>query len=348
MNLAHTSDTLDSLRDAIMIRAGIMAPSAHSVHPLALRHIDTNENLLKALAAYCGELMPRATSTAVGALSSGMGTSDFKAVLADTLRRVSVHRFRKNANHRRLCLPVEVPNYQNIEFPGLDIDFSLDETDEGGALSGYASMTFVPGISARVKTYGKNVFISRTLIINDDIELVSKCFENIGGAAARREANLIYSMIESNPTLGDGQPMFHPDHGNVEAAILSSDALGAAMAKLRLMKIATGAMADVDAAFLVVAPDIELVARRLLHESGIDPQAIIVIATSELPLGRWYLMASPERAPTVGLISLKGSNVGFFVGEPRAKKNVDGIVLGARFDVGVVALSRVGILKGGL
>ncbi|MEW6294366.1 MAG: hypothetical protein AB1544_13845 [Pseudomonadota bacterium] len=340
----NPKDHQAALRDALLIRAGALSPNSHSCHPLASGFAKCEENLLRALAeSYCPPAgAGRSTPSAV--LASGLTNSDFKSSLAAVFKVVTGRTFEVHAGHLKIAKTIELPNFKVHEVSSIDVDFALEEIGEGGEITALSTTEESVGLPAQIRSFGRTVLLSRELFVNDNINLMAELFRQAGAAAARLEAAMVYSLIESNPTLGDGGPMFHGDHGNVQASALDESSLGAAMGKLRLMKTPSGDPANLAAAVLVVAPDLELAAQKMVHQCNL---AMAVVGGAWLPLGRWYLAADPELSPCVGLLHLPGSENGVLVGPSRKKFQQDGVPLFVRLDSGVTALGRVGIVRGG-
>lgn len=341
----NPKDHQEAIIDAIKLRAGIVK-NPLALHPTAQSLIDDGARLLPALvnifgahAVRPGGMNPHA------AFAAGLSSPDFSGALSDGMRSVAVNKASEHAKHRAFCDIRELRDFKDHTFPSVDTDIGLAEGNELGEFGNAVEVSVADGLTARVKNYGRNIVISRRVLVNDDVEVIAGLFANAGAATGRLEAGLVYSLIESNPTLSDSESMFHTNHGNIQSAILSSISLSAAMGQLRIMLTPAGQMADLEASVLVVAPDLELTAMKLVHEAAAP---IKVIASPWLPTGRWYLMASPAQSPVVALLYLKGSRGGVTVGPRKTKLQVDGVTLGIRFDVGVVPVGRVGIVKGGL
>lgn len=344
----EVKDRQEGLIDAILVRAGARKLNSPGLHPQASRILDDGENLLKGLALSYG--LQGGVKGGLGmthpssVLAMGLSSSDFRSALSKALKIVTNNRLTEHAGHRQICRTIELQDFKSREFPNVDTDLSLVEADNFELYPFDIAVSSSNGLSARIRTFGRNVRISRMTIINDDVALVSGVFANAGASASRLEADLVYSLIESNPTLGDSMPMFHADHGNIEASALDETSLGSAMGKLRNMQTPAGALANLPAAFLVVAPGLELAAKKLVHQCDL---AISVIASAWLPAGRWYLTADPALAPCVGLLHLRNTGGNVLVGPRQEDIADDGVGIGIRHDCGVVALGRVGIVKGG-
>jgi hypothetical protein len=262
--------------------------------------------------------------------------------LADAVRTVTQARMAAHMRHEIFCKLMPVVDYKPQQFPmlavGADLEF-LGESSEAPE----AMVSDEAGALAGLGRYGRNVLISRNVLLNDDIGLIMATFENFGTAAARVEAKLAYALLESNPVLSDSESMFDAGHGNVLASALAESTLGEAMGMLRAMPDPFGEVLDHDPAVLVVEGALELSARRLVREAGLELE---VVATSRLGSGRWYLLPSPDLAPVVGLLRLAGSKSPVSIDAARDDLGRDGSLIAVRANAAVVPLGRTAI-KGG-
>ncbi|MDP2111386.1 MAG: hypothetical protein Q8N48_00180 [Thiobacillus sp.] len=338
------TDFIQAHRDAVLIRAGALNPNAPICHPQAAAVAVSAEPLLPALAKFCSDLADsrRGASAAVRAKGSGFSTPDFGNALADAVRVVTQARMAAHMRHEIFCKPMPVVDYKPQRFPmlaiGADLEF-LGESSEAPE----AMVSDEAGALAGLGRYGRNVLISRPVLINDDIGLIMATFENFGTAAARVEAKLAYALIESNVVLSDGEAMFDPLQGNVLASALAESTLGTAMGMLRAMPDPFGETLDHDPAVLVVEGALELLARRLVREAGLELE---VVASSRLPSGRWYLLPNPEVAPVIGVLRMAGSKSPVSIDAGRDDLGRDGTLIAVRANAAVVPLNRIAI-KGG-
>lgn len=343
--MKNHQDLLEAIRDAAALRAGLI--TAKAAHPDAGLLASGDSNLLQQLAIACVPAEVRSAVNPAGVFGRGIGTSDFQNTLSSLLRSATVGRLNSQARHRAFCDMRPLKSFMPHDFPRVDTDMALLELAEDAE----ATMVAVgdgAGLTARIRTFARNVAISRGAIVNDDVGFLVSIAANAGGNAARLEAGLCYSLLEANPTLGDGESLFHIDHGNLIAAALDETNLFAAMAALRDQITPAGITADLGAKFLVCASGLEGLARKLLHVAGLNE--ITVIAAAGLPAGRWFVFADPLESPVIALLHLEGADGGLLVGPVKRKNDVspDGVLLGIRHDVGVVAVGRVGCVRGGV
>ena len=275
-------------------------------------------------------------------MARGMASTDFATILAAASTTLANRRFTAQAEHRAFCAKIECRDFKPTHIASTEIDGELNAVGEGGEIT-QGAVVIGNGVIAQLRTYSRILRASRTLVINDQVGMLSEAVAQLGTAGARTEAREVYAALESNPALDDGELVFHLDHGNIVAAALDATSLGQGMAALRTMTLVGGNKADLSAAHLVVAADLELAARKLIHEAGLQ---ITVTATSHLPTGRWYLLPSPEAAPTVGVLKLKGSTQPILVEPWRDEFAFDGASMRARCDTGAALVART-MVRGG-
>lgn len=338
-------DLIEAIRDAAALRAGIISPKL--AHPDAHLLASGDSNLLQQMAIACVPPEMRNKGNPAGVFGLGLSTPALKNTLASLLRSATVGKLTGHARHRAFCDMRTLKSFKPHDFPRADLDLELVAANEAGELP--EMLIFDSGtLTANISTWGRNISITRQVILNDDVKLLAGIVGNAGANAARLEAGIVYGLLESNPTLADGESLFHVDHGNLVASALDSSGLAAGLAALKTQPTPAGIAADLDAAYLVVAAELELAARTLLHAAGMD--SITVIAAAALPSGRWYLFADPAQAPVIALLHLESGSDGVSIGPTGNRDGVsrDGVQMGIRFDAGVVTVGRVGAVRGGV
>jgi ATP-dependent Clp endopeptidase proteolytic subunit ClpP len=179
--------------------------------------------------------------------------------------------------------------------------------------------------SYRVYKYGKIIELSWEMIVNDDLRAFTRIPQLLGNAARRKESDLVYSLITSNPTMNDGKALFHADHKNLvasaEGAVVSSSTLEAGRLAMRKQKGLNGAHIDLRPRFLLVPVAQETTAEVILRSRGsldseknagvINPwyNSLTPIADPRLDDNSavsWYLIADPRQADTIEAAYLDG------------------------------------------
>lgn len=321
---------------ALLIRAGVVTATDPSIHPEAPALAASSTKLLPEMGKLAAEKHPGR------AYASGFGLPDFGNALADVLREATFRQMANSMAHELLCKRLPVQNFLPTRFVRAEIDTGLALADEAGEfLEG--GLADLGGLEARIRTYGRNILVSRQLLLSDDIGLIANAFANFGVSGARLEAKLVYGLLESNPALGDGELLFDAAHGNVVAAALDEPALGEAFGRLRSMLDPFGEKLNLDAAVLAVSANLEVAARRIAKEAGL---VLDIVASPWLANGRWYLLPSPEVAPVIGLLRLWNTKFPVLVEPMRDTLTRDGSLFAVRADMGVVALGRTAVRGG--
>jgi ATP-dependent protease ClpP protease subunit len=124
-----------------------------------------------------------------------------------------------------------------------------------------------------LQTKGRMVNLSREMIINDDMDALSRLPMMMGAQASLAEIRMIFGLLASNPTMGEtGKTLFHADHKNIAtAAALSVDSLGALRALLRKQKSKaakgeTGYSLNTPLDFLIVPAALETEAQKIISQ----------------------------------------------------------------------------------
>ncbi|MBI4997280.1 MAG: hypothetical protein HZC22_10370 [Rhodocyclales bacterium] len=307
---------------------------------------------LSTFAEYCGQkaLAERNDRTArprQAVLGAGIATGDFQNTLSAGAKKYAVTRYQHFAEHLSITADQPVKIIGNVEFPNGDIDIELAESGEGAEVKAVRAGD-VAGQTASLKFYQRSLTVSRPVVINDDVGMLKHFFGALGSGASKKEGQLVAAVLEENPTLGDGAPMYGTDNSVAEA--LSASSLDSAARQLRLQVTAAGNLANLKLARLVVAAGLEVAARKILRDSGLENE-VKVVCLPWLPAGRWFGLADPAVSPTIGRLVLAGGggSAPIDIGPVSNKTTTafDGLVLKGTAILGAVALGRVGIVKGG-
>lgn len=236
--------------------------------------------------------------------------------------------------------------------------YRLSEADELVKMteSGEFEHAEVTEASAKtaVATYGRSFSITRKAIINDDLGALSR-IPALYGVAARRGINkLVYEILTSNPTI-EGADLFHNNHKNLTTGAINVANLGKAKALMARQKNIGGKEAlNIQPAFLIVPPELEVTAAQLIS-SVVDPtkanatpnpfaNKLTVVADPELAdADAWYLAAAPGLLPSIEVTYLNGKE------QPTMESAVQFDTLGIKWriyhDVGVNLIDFRGLLK---
>jgi hypothetical protein len=346
----HPRDLEAAFCDVMLARLG-RAPAV--MHPAAGPILDGSPSL-KHMTMRLGELSAIRSGkphqlTADPRKNEFMGftSGELQGVLTNTLRRLVTLAYDAHSEQDRITKSIPVPNFLEVDFPTVDASQELPPVGEHGELT-QRYVKAVGGLSARLVSYASNYWFSRNDLVNDDIFLFDSVARQSGGAVGSLHGTLLTSLLESNSELGDGELMFHTDHGNIEATALSAESFGSATGKLRVQPTPAGNIANLKVRFLVVAADLEVAAWKILTDAGLLHQVEVVV----LPwaaAGRWYVLADPMVAPVVGRLFLEGAEKKrpLFVGLSKANTRTDSLPMTVTADLAFVPLGRIGIIQGG-
>ena len=206
-----------------------------------------------------------------------------------------------------------------------------------------------------VKTYGRIIAFTRKLMVNDDLDGLSRFPRAFGASAARKRGELAWSLITTPVTMGDGVALFHASHGNLGSDAFGETGLSNALLAMRKQKGINGKRIQVTPRFLVVPAALEVAAKKQLSaiqatttgDTNVFASAYSLIVESLLDddsAVAWYLFANPVEHDIFEWASLDG------VGEEPVFESefgfdVDGVKFKARIDFGIHVLDWVGAYK---
>jgi len=196
--------------------------------------------------------------------------------------------------------------------------------------------------SYKLQTYGRIIGFTRQLLINDSLGALTEPARKFGRAAANLEADVLAALVTGNPKMSDGKTLFHADHGNIlTGAALSVEAVSAGRTAIRKQKDEKGKPAGLRAKYLVVPPDLEMEAEKILAQiaaaktDDVNPNAgrlELVVEDRFSDPKAWYLAVDPG--------SVEALEYAYLTGEPgpqmseRVGFDVDGVEYKCRLDFG--------------
>jgi hypothetical protein len=207
--------------------------------------------------------------------------------------------------------------------------------------------------SYRVATFGKVFAITRQALVNDDLGAFDAIGSILGAASAEFEAEFLVKLLESNPSLSDGNAVFHATHGNLlTAAALSVDSLSAARLALRMQKGLAGEPIAVAPKYLVVPAALETKAEQVLASLAaatvdeVNPfsQRLSLIVEPRLSDAKaWFIATDPAAVASIEYSYLEGASGPQI--DTRHGFDVDGLETRVRLDFGAGFLDHRGIVK---
>lgn len=280
--------------------------------------------------------------------SGGNSTFSMAPLLADAVGQVIAISYTESSDHRKICKNLLAGNYGEFDYPSADIALKDLDKPLPGETGEYKNIYIdsVGGATAAVVRRGWFLKLSRRLLVDDRLGAVSAAILGVAGLISRLEARNIYGLLGENPVLPSGRTMFNETDDNlISGAQLDATNLGVAVGKLRSQKTLSGNNLDVPARYLIVSAYQEVAARALIRSVTVDGSSpMSVIATSEIPNGTWYVLASPDVAPVLGFVTLDVNGKSYRA-DVRNPFHQDASEVRVVSEHAVTALSRVGAVK---
>lgn len=229
---------------------------------------------------------------------------------------------------------------------------ALEEVKEGGEFK-YGKVTDEKE-SYSLATYGKILPFTRQMIINDDMDALTRVPMMFGRSAADLESDIVWAIVTANAALQDGTVLFHADHSNLAGSggAISVTTVGAGRAAMRVQTGMEGRLINVMPRFLIGGADAETVIDQFLTSITPNTQAnaqpsvmrsLTPIIEPRLTGNAWYLAADFNQVDTIEYSYLQG-NQGVYL-ETKQGFDIDGIAIKARHDFAAKAIDYRGLYK---
>ncbi|RZV53231.1 MAG: hypothetical protein EX270_08950, partial [Pseudomonadales bacterium] len=308
----------------------------------------------------------------------GHGSSVFTSLVENIAEKQMLTGYSEAAETwRQFCRIGSVSSFRQESRTDLSTFSALDEVPENGEYTHGTMSDRAEYITA--KKYGKLFSITREMLVNDDVSGMSRAVTEIGRAAERKIGDLVYAILNNGTS--STAPYAMSDSAALFAARAStsgsnSRTSGAApsVSELNAMKILMSGMKDFSGggvgsghriSYLVVPVALETTALVLQNATndptsnaatsgdantgGMKPnpfagtfQTIADQRLDDTSTAVYYGLADPTRADTIEVAFLNGNQTPQL--ESENGFTVDGITYKVRQEVGVKALSWVGMV----
>lgn len=330
------AEILAAAPDFFALQMGAAPTSA--THPLA-------ESLsARKIAHAIGAKLRKPTDTEgdMAVMARGLRSADFARLLANGARNVTVAAFDAAAQeHLQFTAVTPVEGFKAETLPAIDGDLDMQPMSEFAEIAQGAAFVAAGGAAVQLTTFGRIVWASRHLVVNDQLGALKTVFAAVGAHAAQKEAAIVAATLGGNPTMDDGAAMF--GDANTTKTALDGAALGVAMGLLRNQTSAAGNALNLRAAHLVVSPELEYAARKAVLDAGLG---LKVAALAGLPAARWFVLPDPAFHPVVCVLRLEGTPTPLRL-EHKVSFDTDGAGIRVTADMGAAFLRRTGIVRGG-
>ena len=212
----------------------------------------------------------------------------------------------------------------------------------------------------QLSTYGKGLTISRQALINDDLSALDRMPAKLGAGCALLESNLVWEQLTSGASGAtvtlDNKALFHADHNNTGAGVIGITGIDAGVTKLRKQTDPAGNSLNIQAAYLIVPPELRTAALQFLYPTGYAPstlagvnpfaggmELIVEARLSADSTAMYYLAANPNRIDML--------QFGYLAGEggptitTTEKRNPDGVEMLVRHDFYVALADHRGFYR---
>ena len=293
-------------------------------------------------------------------------TSDFPIVLGSqintTLRRAYMAAPR---TYRRIATRQTATDFRPIIRAQIGDNPRLLKVNEHGE---FARGTIGEGKEQyQLETFGRVIGVTRRVLVNDQLDALTRVPRAWGVAAAALEDEIVWSLVTANANMEDGNALFSSAHGNLagSGAVISVATVGAgrhAMRQQRTLepggkKGEVGYRLSVEANLLVVPSALETAALQFLSSELVPASAtdvnpfrrslepLVVPLLDDDSAKAWYLFAEPAKSgiDTIEYAYLDGQD-GVYT-DTRIGFDVDGVEWKARLDFGAGVIDHRGMYK---
>ncbi|WP_304306249.1 ClpP-like prohead protease/major capsid protein fusion protein [Pseudacidovorax intermedius] len=215
------------------------------------------------------------------------------------------------------------------------------------------------GETVMLATYGELFSITRQAIINDDLDAFTRIPRLMGRAAIRTVGDMVYAVLTSNPTMSDGVPLFHANHGNLlTSAGINTASVDAMQTAMGLQKQGQ-AILNIGMRYLIVPRALRgtaSVVRDSEYEVGSAAKTntipnmvrdtFEIVSDARLDAASstaWYGAADPNTHDTIEVNYLDGNQQPYL--EQQQGWRVDGTEFKVRIDAGVAPLDSKTLAK---
>ena len=292
---------------------------------------------------------------------SALTTTDFPAILANvankTLREGYLAAPRTFTQFCRQVSAVDFKPVNRVQMSDLQALQPLNETGE------YHRAPLSDSVQTyALATFGEVVAIDRKVIINDDLQAMTRIPFQLGVAAARLESDTVWAVITGNQVMiEDGNVLFFAAHNNLftgAGSALSLTSLATSRSKFRLQRGPKGTYLNLEPTFLIVPTSLETAAMQLIAPinlvattsvGNVIPEWVRTLNPVVEPRldpassTAWYLAAKPTMIDTIEFCYLEGQD-GVYI-ETRQGFDVDGFEIKARLDFASAAIDFRGLQK---
>ncbi len=209
--------------------------------------------------------------------------------------------------------------------------------------------------SIRVKSFGEGIQYTRQAFINDDLGALERIPGKFRRDWDRTRGNLVWGLITDNVKMADEKELFHADHKNLltgTGSQLNEKGLNDAKTMFQRQKDLEGVEIHVDPVFLIVPPELEVAARKLMTATTPASTKDVNVFANQFDIiveGRitnkteWYLSADPFAIDSLYYANLEGEQD--LRVNTEHEFDTDTMKFAVRGEFGTAAIDYRGLLK---
>ena len=131
--------------------------------------------------------------------------------------------------------------------------------------------------SYALSTWGGIVPITRKVVLNDDLQSLTRIPAGLGIAAATLESDTVWAVITANANMADGLPLFHASHKNLTAtnALAAVANITAARKAMRKQTAPKGTILNLIPKFLIIPAALEGIAVQLTNPINLAATRVV-------------------------------------------------------------------------
>lgn len=340
----------DGVRASVMSRAGhAQAEKDNPYQGMTLRE------LARASLADRGIGVSGMSGQTMVGLAFTHSSSDFGNILMDVAHKSALLGWEEaNESFDRWTRKGTLTDFKTAHRVGLG---ALDKLREVRPGAEYKYVTVGDkGEPIALATYGELFSIDRQTIINDDMDMLTRIPQMMGGAARYTVGDLVWAVLTTNPAMSDKKALFSADHKNLVNQPLTIDGLDKARQAMLLQTNGKRKL-NIRPVYMLTPIALESKANQLIKSvsvpgadanSGIsNPIQNFVEVIGEARLDdnsadAWYLTAAQGK-DTIEVAYLDGIDTPYL--EQQQGFTIDGAAFKVRIDAGVAPLDYRGLVK---
>lgn len=294
-------------------------------------------------------------------VGGAMTTSDFPNILANVANKTLRQAYEAAPRtFTPFCRQVSASDFKPVNRVQLSDIAALQQTNEAGEFVRIYLSDSKETYS--LATWGGIVPITRKVVINDDLQALTRIPFGLGIAAATLESDTVWNVITANAAMADNVALFHSTHKNLSTSngLAAVANITAARKLMRKQTAPKGTILNLIPKYLIVPAALEGIAVQLTNPvnlaataSSADIPAFVRVmvpiveprldAVASVGDTNWYTAADPSTIDTIEYCYLEGQQ-GVYI-ETRQGFEVDGIEIKARLDFAAAAIDHRGLQK---